>query len=177
MKRRTCTRAGISIFEVLVAATVLVVALTALYAVYGQSLRALKYANESSAAELYLRSQVELLRNCGWATLSGTAVGTNFAIPTTILPDPTTDVNLKTLPNVVSQKMSVYPVLTSASPSPTAYYSTTRFGSGYRNSPVVIPAVTGSQSALTFLFNIVWTSQSTTFTKEYSAVLYNSNIE
>ena len=170
MKRRTCSTAGVSIFEVFIAAVVLVIAVTSLYALYGQSLRALKWANESSAANLYFRSQVDTLRSTTWQVLSGTGYGANFVMPSTILPDPTTDPNLSILPSVSLQKLSVISLT-----SGTTYYSTSR-STGQRSSPVnPISSAIASENALQFLFKLQWSSQGGSYTREYSTVIANPN--
>ena len=172
MLKSTRAQAGITLFEVLLASTVLVIAVTALYALYGQSLRALKYANESAAANLYLRMQMDQLRNLGWTMLTGT----NTTYPTSIIPDPSTDLNLKILPKVVSQTLTVYP--SSYLTGGTSYYFTvSRSGLFSSYSKSTVPATTGSQTNVVCVLNVTWASMSGTFTRGMTSVIYNSNLE
>ena len=166
--------AGVSIFEMLVASVVLLIAITGLYTLYFQSLRTMKTTNEASLAQIFISSQLDQLRNCGWATLSGS----NGVMPTAIIPDPTTDLFLKSLPSVGQQLISVYPAIssTSAFPLSSPYYTVSRSGTDIRKKKWTIPtatniAATGSQSALTFVFNLQWTSQSGTHSRESLQVL------
>lgn len=170
LTRISARKAGVSLLEVLVANAVLLIAVLSIYAMHAQSIKTLKRTNEASAAQSFLLSQLDQLRDCTWLQLTGSA-----ALPSSILPDPTTDANLKKLPKVNKQSLTVYPALTASTSILTSgsYFIISRSGTSI-TFPSSFPPEPYSQSALTFVINLQWTSQGKTFTREYAQVISKS---
>jgi len=169
MKNRTLSTAGTSLLEVLVAGVILTITLTSLYALYGQSVRNSRDAAECAAADRYLVTQMEQLRCCGWATLTGTG-----GLPSIILSRPTDPVFAGFPDSGITRTLGVYvsPSTSGTASSLTSCYSVTQTGDAstrvVTNGSV---ANISSQRSLLFDLSLQWTARGHTFTRKSTAII------
>jgi hypothetical protein len=178
--------------EVLVGATILLIVVTSLYALYGDTLKASRMSAQYSAAERYLLGQMDQLRNCGWLTLSG-----SMPLPGTILLSPTcSSVTVQTgsaawvtttvAPEPVfssmsglRQTLSVYAVpsptttLVSSATNLTLYYTVTQTGDASTRVTTQSSNFSSafSQKALAVSLGLQWSSGGRSYTKQCNAIL------
>lgn len=193
----THNKRGLALLETVVAAGILVFAVTALYTLYGHTRNQLADINESAAAQSYLQSRLDQLRTIGWngvkdpAYLQGVLSGTSHASKSILELIPSMS-REPFASGTFTEYISVYPAAVPAtspvpSPSPTPSptpgatplftltLSVTRSGTSVSYSP--LPAPTPSASPVYLLrynLGVQWRNRNRTHTRELTTRMSRS---
>jgi len=178
--RAAVSEAAFSILEVMIAAGILVVAVSGLYALYSASLAELNAASHAAVVQANLQTRLDSLKNLGWADVTDTSV------ISTLLASPITSTKAN-LPSIDSETISAYPIAipaisgsSLAASGTSAYFTVTRTGSATATPTITGSTIDVSGSAtnaplqINYHVSMLWTTGGRQHTREISGIISQS---
>lgn len=163
---------GLALLETMVAATILVFALTSLYFVFGHARSQMAEINDNSVIQSNLEAQHERLRQTGWGKLiDPSQLASQISSPL-----PNTQSNIVSLVQeyIIAYPASV-PYVAPAFPTPTPYFTITRSGTGVTISPSTFKSTTlFNEFQIQYVIGIQWQSRGRLHVREVTSLLSKS---